>query len=1102
MVHSLALDAGGLRAAFPFYLAFSRDLQVVDVGPSLAKIAPALVPGEGLLAHLSVVQPELESLDFTALTQHPGAVFVLELGDSGTMLSGPILLASQPSVGLFLGSPSLAGVSLVDRESLSRGGDEHADGNGTLDATCDLPQRPLPQEAALVDNRRLIKELSQQHKTLRETNAALERVNQTLVSAESTYRTVVENLHEVVFQSNQNGDLVLLNPAWEQLTGVSVEQSLGRTWSSFINKHAWAQISTTLSPLLRLKTREANFEVPIIDAKGALHYCEVSVHTLISDNVFMGMSGTMRDITQRRLAQLEMMARDDLMASAAEAMRQLLVSHGPNSYADALKVMGNALAADRVSIFLERPSVEQPFASWTKPGFAAPALIKLPPRWRDAFTRGERVEGRVNNLPPAEQAQLQEQGVHALLAVPVIREGHLLGYIRFDDCKPGQFFQGSENSILQLFCSGVAGRVARNEVENELLSSELRKAMVLESSLDCVITLDANRTIVDYNPASERTFGYSQSEAIGRDIAVLLLPPAYREAHQEGLKQASITGLGSILGRRIEIPALRADGREIDIELSVVRGEVSGQRMYTAYLRDITEAKRVDARLHLLESVSVNARDPVLIVGSSTSETQPVVLYVNEAFTQLTGYTKTESVGQPLCFLGSEPANQTNTPLVSALTSTEPVTVELQLLHKHGSPTWVELRATPVHNDDGSIAHHIGLMRDVSQQKQTTAAMRRARDLAEAANRTKSQFLANMSHEFRTPLNAVIGFSQILARGMFGSLNEHQSRSVNNILVSGQHLLQLINDILNLSEMDSGRIILDRKRIDVPVAIAEAAGTLVTLINKKQLTLATEFTDNLPQVLLDEAKFKQIIVNLLSNAIKFTPQGGKIIVSACSIEPSKTDFGQLQVCVQDNGIGIKPEDQARVFNEFEQVDSSYTREQEGTGLGLTLISKLTRLHGGFVDLESSGVPGEGTCFRLNFPVETPALPAEAAARTAILVSEGPNGRLRTALEHAGFFVLCPQTPERGLQAIVNDPPSVVLLSPQRRSLGTLRFVESLRALPNAAATPVVLFDASALSDEERNLVGKKVQATTPVYSGEEIIALLHSLGLTTSEGAP
>ncbi|MGB1278236.1 MAG: hypothetical protein ACPG77_20995 [Nannocystaceae bacterium] len=127
MVHSLALDADGLRAAFPFYLAFSRDLQVVDVGPSLAKIAPALVPGEGLLAHLSVVQPELESLDFTALTQHPGAVFVLELGDSGTMLSGPILLASQPSVGLFLGSPSLAGVSLVDRESLSRGDDEHRD---------------------------------------------------------------------------------------------------------------------------------------------------------------------------------------------------------------------------------------------------------------------------------------------------------------------------------------------------------------------------------------------------------------------------------------------------------------------------------------------------------------------------------------------------------------------------------------------------------------------------------------------------------------------------------------------------------------------------------------------------------------------------------------------------------------------------------------------------------------------------------------------------------------------------------------------------------------------------------------------------------------
>jgi len=966
----------------------------------------------------------------------------------------------------------------------------------THDATLDLLQLLSLQKVALDENRRFVKELSEQRKELRETNAAAERTNRELAATESKYKTVVESLHEVVFRCDNKGRITLLNPAWEAVSGIRVEDSIGKPWSTFVGEAGKQRVRECMAPLFSMTAREATFDMPIVDTNGSTHYCEISVHTNIVDGVLMGMSGTMRDITERRLAQLEMMVRDDLMASVAEAMRSLLVSHGgAESFVESLKVMGNALAADRVSIFLQLDSPQKPFASWTKAGCTALGRVEAPQRWQTIFARGERVEGRTSEIPTEERAALQEQQVHAFLAVPVIREGRQLGYIRFDYCHPERTYEGCQQSILELFCSGVAGRITRNEAERGLVESELRKAKVLESALDCVITIDAEGAVVDYNPAAERTFGYLRAEVIGRNMAELIIPPTLHKAHSTGLAATNKTGKGAILGQRIEVPALRKDGQEICIELSVVRIEVSGRPMYTAYLRDITETKRTVARLRLLESVSVNARDPVLIVSPSTSTKCPEVRYVNEAFTLLTGYSADEVVGKPVNLLRKGLDSEDSEPLVAALTSPAPVSVELMLPSKQGPPIWVEVSAAPVHNEDGSVAHHIGLVRDFSQQKQTTAAMRRARDLAEEANRTKSQFLANMSHELRTPLNAVIGFSQILARKMFGPLNGQQSRYVNSILTSGRHLLQLINDILDLSKVESGRVVLERKRVAIPVAIDETLAVVATLLGRKSISLEKSYTPDLPAAFLDEPRFKQVMYNLLSNAIKFTQHGGRIKVSATLTEASEPGWNRIQVRVQDSGVGIKPEDQERIFNEFEQVDSSYTREQEGTGLGLALVAKFTRLHGGDVFVESSGVPGEGSCFRVDFPVDPPGHHDQSTGPTAVLVTERPEHSLRSALEGEGFSVLWPRTHEQGLQYIADYQPQIVLLGPQQRALGSLRFIESLREVPATATTPVILFNSTRLSEEELYLVSTQVQATTAAQTGSEIIRVLRKMEL-------
>ncbi len=229
----------------------------------------------------------------------------------------------------------------------------------------------------------------------------------------------------------------------------------------------------------------------------------------------------------------------------------------------------------------------------------------------------------------------------------------------------------------------------------------------------------------------------------------------------------------------------------------------------------------------------------------------------------------------------------------------------------------------------------------------------------EIANQHKSEFLANMSHELRTPLNAIIGFSEVLLERMFGELNEKQDDYLKDIFTSGKHLLSLINDILDLSKIEAGRMELDLGDFDPAQALANA----MTLIRERAQThgigLTLEADDVIGEIRADERKFKQILLNLLSNAVKFTPDGGRIVVRASQIE------GGIQVAVTDTGVGISVEDQLVVFDEFKQVGRHYTNKHEGTGLGLALTKRFVELHGGVLSLQSE--PGVGSTFTFTIP---------------------------------------------------------------------------------------------------------------------------------------
>ena len=232
----------------------------------------------------------------------------------------------------------------------------------------------------------------------------------------------------------------------------------------------------------------------------------------------------------------------------------------------------------------------------------------------------------------------------------------------------------------------------------------------------------------------------------------------------------------------------------------------------------------------------------------------------------------------------------------------------------------------------------------------------------EIANRHKSEFLANMSHELRTPLNAVIGFSEVLLEQMFGEVNPKQQEYLNDILSSGKHLLSLINDILDLSKIEAGRMELEAQPFDLPAALDNALTLIKERAARNSIGLVVHVDPGIGEILADERKVKQVLLNLLSNAVKFTPEGGKITMSAT------LNGGAVEVSVADTGIGIAAEDQQAIFEEFRQVGSDYARKREGTGLGLALARRLVELHGGTLTVASE--PGKGSTFTFAIPVRS------------------------------------------------------------------------------------------------------------------------------------
>ncbi|MGC2856383.1 PAS domain S-box protein [Novispirillum sp. DQ9] len=644
------------------------------------------------------------------------------------------------------------------------------------------------------------------------------------------------------------------------------------------------------------------------------------------------------------------------------------------------------------------------------------------------------------------------------------------------------------------------GRGAAVASAASLTSEKLHKA-VLDAAVDAIVTIDGRGVIRSVNPAALTMFGYDRDDLLGRKVDALM-PPADAGRHDDYMRNYAETGRAKIIGSGRQLMARRRDGSEFPVELTLSEVNLPGERLYTGILRDVSRRAEAERRLRVSEE-RLQRSQVFANIGSWEWNIVSGDLYWSDRIGPLFGYPPGEletSYDNFVTAIHPDDRDAVLRAVDACVTGGADYDVEHRVVWPDGTVRWLQEKGDVVRDEDGRALRMLGVVQDITRIKEAEAGHRRARQDADAANSAKSEFLSSMSHELRTPLNAILGFAQLLEGDTKPALSERQLDHVRHIRKGGTHLLNLINEVLDLARIEAGKMTLSLESFVPDGVLDECLSIAATLAEGRRLRVIDGRSGDLPAVTADYTRLKQVLLNLLSNAVKYNREGGMVTVSAMPVD------SVLRIAVSDTGYGIPGDRLGEIFEPFNRLGAEAT-EVEGTGIGLTLTRTLIEGMGGAIGVTST--PAIGSTFWVDIPMSaeqpppTPAplaevrpaesrlvepqrlAPGDGRTHLVLYVEDNPaNLRLMEEIcaDLTDIALISAHNAELGLDLAREQQPALILMDINLPGMDGLQAMARLRADPRTQHIPVIALSANAMQAAVRRAreAGFAAYLTKPV----------------------
>ncbi len=941
-------------------------------------------------------------------------------------------------------------------------------------------------------NENLELKIRQRTEQLAETNQFLlneieerKRLDEALIASEQSYRTVVENVNEVIFQTDAEGLWVFLNKSWEEVTGFSVSESLGQPFLNYVHPDDRQRNNDLFMPLIKREKSYCKHIVRYLTKDGNFRWIEVFARLGLNEkDEITGTYGTLQDITLRRsseeaLAQmssrlnlalraggigvwdydvvnnvllwdnqmftiygiteedfssaydawlkglhpedkirgdeeiqmaiqgekefdtefrvvwpdgsihyvraLAAVERDSsgqalrvigtnwditLQKQAANFENEMLqlstkltgvtISEIDSAIQLALLRIGQFLNADRAYIFEIKNdgATMNNTHEWCNEGIIPEIgnLQDIPcamlPKWMEKLNNHESIIIQsVNDLPEswsAERAILEPQGIKSLVVIPMLVENVLVGFVGLDSVKNSITYNTAEINILKVWSSLLSSLVNNQRTDRLLEQTRLNYETFFNTIDDFLWVLDEQGRIIHTNNTVKKRLEYLDEELFNE--SVLLVHPADRREEAGRIVGEMLAGTSEFC----PVPVVTKSGNLIPVETRVKSGFWNGVPVIFGVSKDISKIQLSEQKF----SSAFQSNSAMMAISYFEGGQY---LDVNNSFTETMGFQREELIGKTNEELGLFVDPKFRSSLLEQLKNKIPVRkLEVLMKTKDGTVKTGLLSADSIFIGQNRCLLTVNM--DITERKRAEDDLKRARMEADHANLAKSEFLSRMSHELRTPMNSILGFAQLLE---MGELNSGQKKGVSHIMRSGKHLLDLINEVLDISRIEAGHISLSLEPLRVGDVILEILDIVRPQANERKIKFELPGTgENSLYVKADKQRLKQILLNLISNAIKYNKKEGLVVLSSALMPENSTGVAMVRISVKDTGTGISSTDLPKLFQPFERIGAEKT-ETEGTGLGLSVVKQLVEAMHGMVGVESN--PGEGSTFWIEFP---------------------------------------------------------------------------------------------------------------------------------------